>query len=405
MSAYSGDFIRQNITFKHILILLFVTCVSLASHVVAADDDPTMRQIYEAASNGNLDQAQAMMSQVLEHHPNSAKAHYVAAELDARQGMLSAGRNEFQTAERLNPSLDFMRPDAVSTLRATLFSSVQAPQAPTTRPAQASSSLNDTAPVWNSSGIPWRFLLGICVIIGVVIWFIWKALRRLRVVVRGRSAVPAHKVAPLEATFKSGGTANTQSAPYPNVTDATMRCPFCAEEILAAAKKCKHCGSLLTGTMAGKGGTSVPTADYGVVLLAIPVVAVVLIWFWVSRMNLLQSPGDTMALILISTVLGTATVGAMEASKIGMTSDKGQGTYGPISWFFMITLLWIVGYPAYLYNRRRYGLSNLFVSGIVVALIFLGSWVAMNGAIESKKAEIRGNLEGMQHRLESLLGR
>jgi hypothetical protein len=112
-----------------------------------------------------------------------------------------------------------------------------------------------------------------------------------------------------------------------------------------------------------------------------------------------------MALILISTVLGTATVGAMEASKIGMTSDKGQGTYGPISWFFMITLLWIVGYPAYLYNRRRYGLSNLFVSGIVVALIFLGSWVAMNGAIESKKAEIRGNLEGMQHRLESLLGR
>jgi len=25
--------------------------------------------------------------------------------------------------------------------------------------------------------------------------------------------------------------------------EATKRCPFCAEEILAAARKCKHCGS------------------------------------------------------------------------------------------------------------------------------------------------------------------
>jgi DNA-directed RNA polymerase subunit RPC12/RpoP len=32
----------------------------------------------------------------------------------------------------------------------------------------------------------------------------------------------------------------------PQVTpDATIRCPFCAEQILASAKKCKHCGEFL----------------------------------------------------------------------------------------------------------------------------------------------------------------
>ena len=60
----------------------------------AADADPTVHQIYEAAASGHLDQAQQMMDQVLRDHPQSAKAHYVQAELYAKQGQLSLARSE-----------------------------------------------------------------------------------------------------------------------------------------------------------------------------------------------------------------------------------------------------------------------------------------------------------------------
>ena len=59
---------------------------ALASPTFAQAADPTMDQIYEVARAGHLDQAQQMITQVLEHHPTSAKAHFVQAELFAREG-------------------------------------------------------------------------------------------------------------------------------------------------------------------------------------------------------------------------------------------------------------------------------------------------------------------------------
>lgn len=41
---------------------------------------------------------------------------------------------------------------------------------------------------------------------------------------------------------------NAQSAPAPS--NAVKRCPACAEEILAAARKCKHCGETLAAPLA-----------------------------------------------------------------------------------------------------------------------------------------------------------
>ena len=92
----------------------------LGCGLAMAQSEPTLKQVYETAQAGQLDQAQAMMQQVLAAHPNSAKAHFVQAELSARQGKISQAREALASAEKLAPGLPFATPEAVSALRAQL---------------------------------------------------------------------------------------------------------------------------------------------------------------------------------------------------------------------------------------------------------------------------------------------
>jgi hypothetical protein len=95
---------------------------ALGSPSFAQAVDPTMHQIYEAAEGGHLDQAQQMITQVLAEHPTSAKAHYVQAELYAKEGKTSLARTELGTAERLNPGLTSFNPRSVQELKSQLGS-------------------------------------------------------------------------------------------------------------------------------------------------------------------------------------------------------------------------------------------------------------------------------------------
>ena len=93
---------------------------AVATSTAFADSDPTMDQIYAAAAGGHLDQAQQMISQVLADHPTSAKAHWVQAELYAKEGKTALARSELGIAEQLKPGLPFATPRAVQELNAQL---------------------------------------------------------------------------------------------------------------------------------------------------------------------------------------------------------------------------------------------------------------------------------------------
>lgn len=98
-----------------------VTAVALSAAAPAlAAGDPTVDQIYAAARSGHLDQAQQMMTQVLQDFPSSGRAHYVQAELYAREGKTDLARSELATAEQLKPGLPFATPHSVQELRAQL---------------------------------------------------------------------------------------------------------------------------------------------------------------------------------------------------------------------------------------------------------------------------------------------
>lgn len=124
-----------------------------------AEPEPTLKQVYEAAQAGKLDQAQVMMQQVLVSHPNSAKAHFVQAELSARQGQLGRARESLDKAEKLAPGLPFAKPEAVQSLRAKLAAKSSLPVAAS--PAMKTLGTDAPAAPSPASSFPWGLALAL----------------------------------------------------------------------------------------------------------------------------------------------------------------------------------------------------------------------------------------------------
>lgn len=140
------------------------------------------------------------------------------------------------------------------------------------------------------------------------------------------------------------------------------------------------------------GSGSVREDGYSVALLGVPVAGLILVWTWVGSMNLLQSPGGVLGLLGAVVVIATALIAAAEAAQLGMRSDRQAGTYSPTAWFFIVAGMWAIGYPAYLHKRARFGQRNYALVGACVALLFLGSVVAMGALVDERVGEVRGAL-------------
>lgn len=148
-----------------------VVAVMLGSGLAMAQSEPTLNQVYEAAHAGKMDQAQLMMQQVLVAHPNSAKAHFVQAELSAGQGQTSRAKEELATAEKLAPGLPFAKPEAVQKLRSQLNApSAASATPPRLSPSPASPAMSNSPSPAPSSSFPWGLALGGAAI-GAAIFF------------------------------------------------------------------------------------------------------------------------------------------------------------------------------------------------------------------------------------------
>ncbi|MBG6081586.1 tetratricopeptide (TPR) repeat protein [Rubrivivax gelatinosus] len=98
-------------------VLLAAACALLV-HVAAAQPAAatTLEQVDRSVQAGHLDEARRQLGRVLQAHPDDAQAHYVDAELLARQGLFGPAQDELSAARRLAPGLPFARPDAVRAL-------------------------------------------------------------------------------------------------------------------------------------------------------------------------------------------------------------------------------------------------------------------------------------------------
>jgi hypothetical protein len=130
--------------------------------------DPTVDQIYQAARSGHLTEAQQMMDQVLRDHPESGKAHYVQAELFAREGNLARARAELARAEQLSPGLPKENPQSVEELKSQL-GLVRREGRPLAM-----------APAQSGPHFPWITVLILALVVGVF----WMIFRRRRTYVQ-----------------------------------------------------------------------------------------------------------------------------------------------------------------------------------------------------------------------------
>ncbi|MGF6569003.1 tetratricopeptide (TPR) repeat protein [Paraburkholderia sp. GAS333] len=71
---------------------------------------PTAQQIESAMSQGNWQQADAGLSEVLQAHPNNARAHYLYGQVLDREGRYADALAQIQQAKTLDPQIRFTDP-------------------------------------------------------------------------------------------------------------------------------------------------------------------------------------------------------------------------------------------------------------------------------------------------------
>lgn len=173
------------------------------------------------------------------------------------------------------------------------------------------------------------------------------------------------------------------------MTDATKPCPFCGEQILPVALKCKHCQSML-----GVGATprapavrapKVPAKDgIGLVLALIPWVGTALCWFWVSE-SMLLTASSHLTTVAALVVLGSAVLAAVDANASGFRS--------PVGAFISVVLLWLVLYPAHMIARARYGAPSRTASVVLGTIAFFASWLYFTVLIDQQMTELQRAFE------------
>jgi len=72
---------------------------------------PTLEDVEHAVHRGDYAAAESMTREVVSARPNSAKAHYILAEILAHEGKLPEARTQVASARQLDPEIHFTTPD------------------------------------------------------------------------------------------------------------------------------------------------------------------------------------------------------------------------------------------------------------------------------------------------------
>ena len=241
--------------FKRLVIhLSFALALTVPALVLAQVDsaanrahEPSIDDIYRAAESGKTAEADSMIATVLAAHPGSAKAHFVHAELLAKEGKLGAAKTAYAKAEALAPGLPFAKPGAVASLLERIGGSASA-----SRPSPAKATELQSA---ESPGLGMPAKTGIVVLLVAAGFFLFKRISGARPPASGAAGAPVSAQAGYPNAPYSGGPGGYApgSMAQPNYSQApsTSAAPSATSGLG---------GALMTGAAVGLGAVAVEQA-------------------------------------------------------------------------------------------------------------------------------------------------
>ncbi len=244
-------FKRLVIHLGHLALTLALTApvLALAQADTAATRarEPSIDEIYKAAESGKLSEADSMIATVLKAHPGSAKAHFVHAELLAKEGKLGAAKTAYARAEALAPGLPFAKPEAVAGL-------LQRIDGPASAARPASTKVVESQSV-ASSGLGAPAKTGIVVLLIAAGFFMFKRISGAR---PGASGAPG---APVTAqTGYPNPSYGGVPAGYAPGSTAQPNYPYAPPAPAAPSATSGLGGALMTGAAVGLGAVAVEQA-------------------------------------------------------------------------------------------------------------------------------------------------
>ncbi|WP_413560717.1 hypothetical protein [Bdellovibrio sp. HCB209] len=133
--------------------------------------------------------------------------------------------------------------------------------------------------------------------------------------------------------------------------------------------------------------------DYGLILLALPVIAILAVFFWIGQMNLLEQPSTALIQLYFALAISSGILFFVEA--------KQKDPQGAARWFLYSILFWPIAFPAYMIKRKVMGFKPYPISIVAVAGYLTITFVVAH-MIDTRIAEITSGLQDFKKSMDEI---